>query len=215
MNSIHTSSLTHEIVSYGCINDLKQFILNRYHELVQNGVWINRDVVGPDNKDDIIYMRLNQQDGRNHNYDKQITDIDELKSYLDGLSTYAKFLRFATDFRLKEGYKINYEINKMDYMDYIKLKLTDACEFMTKKDYTGNWHSEMHETFCFWNFEEWQIALEEIGFKVSMDSHAYANQWIVDNRLKGKVELLSLKEDKLEKLDFPVTHLLTISEKWT
>ncbi len=47
MNTIHTSSLTHEIESYGSRAELLQFIANRYEELVPGGVWVNRDVVGP------------------------------------------------------------------------------------------------------------------------------------------------------------------------
>jgi hypothetical protein len=42
MNTIHTSSLTHEIESYGSRADLLAFIRNRYEELAPGGVWINR-----------------------------------------------------------------------------------------------------------------------------------------------------------------------------
>ena len=65
MQTIHTSSLTHEIFSYVSLPDdaslegeslalslgeeqLRAFIQNRYAELDDGGVWVNRDVVGPE-----------------------------------------------------------------------------------------------------------------------------------------------------------------------
>ncbi|MEI8012513.1 MAG: transferase, partial [Candidatus Omnitrophota bacterium] len=88
MNTIHTSSLTHEIVSYGSQADLLQFISNRYRELVPGGVWINRDVVGPEEKDSMVLMRLCKNDGRSDNYEQAIEDRSELATYLKGLSTF-------------------------------------------------------------------------------------------------------------------------------
>ncbi|HBB04341.1 TPA: hypothetical protein DCZ39_05635 [Patescibacteria group bacterium] len=62
--------------------------------------------------------------------------------------------------------------------------MQDACEFLSKKDYTDNRYSEMHETFCFRSFSEWKKALEDIGFVVHPDSNAYKNPWIIENRFK-------------------------------
>ncbi len=61
---------------------------------------------------------------------------------------------------------------------------------MSRKDYTDNWESEMHETFCFWDFNEWREHLEAAGFRVRAESHAYVNRWIVENRLVGKVSIV-------------------------
>ncbi|HPO50302.1 MAG TPA: transferase, partial [Spirochaetota bacterium] len=79
MNTIHTSSLTHEIESYGGREDLLKFIKNRYKELATNGVWINRDVVGPENKEEYVYMKLNREDGFNDDFDKKTSNRNELK----------------------------------------------------------------------------------------------------------------------------------------
>src|SRR5690606_19388060 len=104
MNTIHTSSLTHEIESYCRRADLLSFIQNRYDELASGGVWVNRDVVGPENKDELVLMKLNASDGRNDDYDKTFSTREELANYLRGLSTLARFKRFVQDFRKKEGY---------------------------------------------------------------------------------------------------------------
>lgn len=213
MNTIHTSSLTHEIESYGSRSELLQFIRNRYSELASGGIWINRDVVGPEQKDRMVLMKLNMSDGRNDDYDKSFKTREDLRDYLKGLSTYGRFLRFAIDFRKKEGYSVRFnEVTLVD-QTYISISLKDACEFMSRKDYIDNWQSEMHETFCFWDFKEWTDVLEKTGFRILPDSHPYTNEWIVKNRLKGKVDLFEQVSDGVVELPYPVTNMILIAGK--
>jgi len=206
MNTIHTSSLTHEIESYGSRAELLSFIKNRFDELAPGGVWVNRDVVGPADRERYVFMKLSTTDGRNDDYDKKHSPREELSAYLKGLSTYGRFMRFSKDFRAKEGYHLKYEI----VGDRVRLLLKDACEFMSRKDYIDNWESEMHETFCFWDFEDWKDHLTQAGFTIAEGSKAYTNDWIVNNRLKGKVELFA--EDG-SAMDYPVTNMIMVAEK--
>lgn len=210
MNSIHTSSLTHEIESYGSRNDLLQFIQNRYEELVPGGVWINRDVTGPYNKEQEVLLWLNEEDGTADAIFAVLEDRYALSKHLKQLSTHARFVRFARDFRHKEGYKLPYEWVELDGKKYARLRLADAAEFMSRKDYTDNWQSEMHETFCYWDFEEWKQQLKAAGFSIHPSSKAYTNEWIVNNRLKGRTALFSLQDGVLLELDYPVSHMLLI-----
>jgi hypothetical protein len=213
MNTIHTSSLTHEIASYGNIHDLHDFIANRYKELVSGGVWINRDVVGPENGDEQVLMLLKKEDGINTSYDQQLADQNELKLYLEKLSTFSRFLRFANDFRKVERDQIIYEIVRIDNLDYISLRLEDACEFILSKDYTDNWRSEMHERFCFWSFNDWKEQLMKAGFEIGPGSGAYTNPWIEENRIAGKVELFKKVDGYLKKLSAPPTNMLIVGKK--
>jgi hypothetical protein len=201
MNTIHTSSLTHEIESYGSREDLLEFISNRYQELAPGGVWINRDVVGPENKDEIILLWLNDNDGEHNSTD------------LDSLSTRALFTRFAQDFRHQEGYKLAYEWVTIEDETYCRLHMQDACEFLFTKDYKDNWLSEMHETFCFWSFADWQQALETAGFRVDKLSKPYRNEWIVQHRLEWKTKLFRESAGGLEEIPFPVSHMLMLARK--
>ncbi|NER16633.1 class I SAM-dependent methyltransferase [Spongiivirga citrea] len=210
MNTIHTSSLTHEIESYGNRNDLLQFIENRYAELAPNGVWINRDVIGPENGNELVLMKLRQDDGSNNDPFKGCQDQQELKNYLNGLSTFSRFLRFAADFRKEEQDQIEYTIEKVNEVEYIRLKHRDAADFMLTKDYTDNWKSEMHERFCFWSIVDWKKALQKVGFTIDSATHAYSNPWIVDNRFANKVELYDLS---LNKMKYPPTNALIIARK--
>ncbi|MBX2896897.1 MAG: hypothetical protein KF763_15730 [Cyclobacteriaceae bacterium] len=92
------------------------------------------------------------------------------------------------------------------------MSLRDACEFMSRKDYTDNWESEMHETFCFWDFNEWTRHLTAVGFRIAEPSQAYTNEWIVKNRLLNKVSLFT--DDAARKpIDYPVTNMLMLAVK--
>ncbi|HVI46308.1 MAG TPA: hypothetical protein VM802_15640 [Chitinophaga sp.] len=214
MNTIHTSSLTHEIESYGSRKDLIAFIHNRYQELVPGGVWINRDVVGPENRNETVLLWLNTNDGENDLPAPENPGTHELAVWLGKLSTAALFKRFAQDFRHHEGYRLPHEWVTIDDNTYCKLSMQDACEFLFKKDYHDNWFSEMHETFCFWNFNDWKSALEEAGFRLDNLSNAYRNEWIVKNRLEGKVQLLRINENRtVEPMRFPDSHMLLLARK--
>ena len=213
MNTIHTSSLTHEIESYGGRADLLAFIRNRFRELAPGGVWVNRDVVGPDVPDREVYLRLNGEDGENGDWEGEFEDRDELAAYLGRLSTRALFRRFVRDFRREEGYAWDVEEVEVDGVAYVRSKLGQAMEFISKKDYHSNWMSEMHETFCYWSFGDWKRELEAAGFRVAASSHSYTNQWLVENRYRGKADLFTLTEGKLEPLDYPVTHMMLVGER--
>lgn len=212
MNTIHTSSLTHEIESYGSRKDLIDFIQNRFDELKPQGVWINRDVVGPEDGDKQVLLWANETDGSNAEPLKTFDSDSELGAYLSNLSTRSRFIRFAHDFRKKEGYKLSYsEVSSLN-KKFFKLKLKDASDFLLTKDYTDNWNSEMHETFCFWSFNDWKNILEEVGFRIKVESKPYQNSWIAENRWYDKVELYNA-ENPEEKIPYPPTNMLMVAEK--
>lgn len=213
ISTIHTSSLTHEIESYGSREDLIHFIENRYQELRPGGVWINRDVVGPDEGDKEIFMSLLSEDGAD-DWDKEFENRKQLGQYLNGLSTKARFLRFAKDFRSKENDRISYELEEIEGKTYMKISLRDAAEFLLTKDYTDNWESEMHERFCNWSICDWKEVLQNKGFKVDPNSVSYLNPWIEENRLKRKAELFVKSNGKLVPQSFPPSNMLVIASKY-
>jgi len=208
MNTIHTSSLTHEIESYGSRNDLLQFIQNRYHELAPGGLWINRDVVGPDNKDQTVHLWLNDTDGSNENILQSFTSRETLSQHLTGLSTYGRFVRFCNDFLPVKNFP--FEMIQTENKTYAKLSLRMAGEFLSRKDYCDNWESEMHETFCYWDFAEWQQHLTAAGLAIHPASTVFRNEWIVNNRWQGKVALF---DASFQPLEFPVTTMILIGVK--
>ncbi len=213
VDTFTTFSLVHEVMSYQWEETLNKFISMIYDQLKYSGRWINVDVVGPRNKDEIVYMELNSSDWSNEDPLKAIEKQEDLRHHLEWLSTYSRFLRFASDFRHEEGDMISYELEDFWGKKLIKLKMQAACEFLSKKDYTDNWYSEMHETFCFWSFDDWKTALEDKWFKVLWDSHDFANPWIVENRFVWKAEFYRKNWDQLENVDYPVTNMVMVVEK--
>lgn len=213
MNTIHTSSLTHEIESYGSRADLLQFIRNRHAELVPGGVWINRDVVGPESGDEAVLLWLTDEDGSNDTEAALPESDADLKGWLDGLSTRARFTLFARQFRRKEGYTLPYETLEHEGLPLLRLCRRDAAEFLLHKDYTDNWRSELHETYCAWNFSDWHTRMEAAGFRIHPDSKAFSNDWIRSHRWEGKVALYRDAPGSLSTEAFPVTTMILIGIK--
>lgn len=208
-----TFSLTHELESYLGRDALLEFINRLYQHTATGGVFINSDVVGPDQKDLTVLLKLNDSDGTTETWD-QISEEPKLETHeLKKLSTLGRFRRFSRDFRAQEDQRIQFREALEFGENYVELRLADACDFLSKKDYTDSWYSEMHETFCYWNFDDWKQAVAKAGFSVNEASHAYRNEWIVEHRYTGHAELFTVSEGQLVPLDFPVTNMLLVAEK--
>jgi SAM-dependent methyltransferase len=197
INSFIYSSVLHEVYSYIGEPVLDQVLQNSYNQLDFGGRIIIRDVVGPEDPDKLVLMELNNSDGSTRG------DIDKL-------STYKKFFRFAEDFLPR---KIKYEEHAVGHRKFIKLRLQDAYEYMSKKNYTDNWKSEMHEEFGFYSFKAWKNKLESYGFHVVPGSKAFVNPYIVNNSYKNSVSLYRLENNKLVEEDYPPTNMILVGEK--
>jgi len=150
MTTIHTGSITHEIFSYGSREDLLKFIGNRFRELQPGGVWINRDVIGPEKGEQQVLLHLSTTDGVNDVDEVMALEEDQIAEKLHSFSTYSRFLRFANDFLFETPFG-TVETKDSEMNAIIQLSLRDAAEFLLTKDYTDNWNSEMQERFCFWS----------------------------------------------------------------
>lgn len=206
VSTFTTFALTHELESYLGRRALKGFLRRLAGQLSPGGRWLNVDVVGPEDGGREVLLWLDRKDGRAEDWDRSFKERARLKAYLDGLSTYGRFLRFARDFRRGEGYRLRWA----PAGESVRLRLRDACEFLSKKDYTDNWDSELHETFCFWGFSQWRAAVEEAGLRVHPASKAFTNPWIVEHRLEGRARLAGLAG---EPLAWPPTNMLLAAEK--
>jgi hypothetical protein len=163
----------------------------------------------------MVHLWLNRADGRCDDWEKAFPgkQRDALREYLDGLSTSARFLRFVRDFRHEEGQQIRFDTREIAGEPHVRLRLEDACEFLSKKDYTDNWLSEMHERFCYWSFAEWKAGVERAGFRVHPASYELLNPWIVANRYEGRAKLLRSENDRLVPLAWPTTNMVLVAEK--
>ena len=145
-------------------------------------MWVNRDVIGPEDGERLVDMKVTDE---------------------------PCFRRFATDYRKAEGEQIEFtELGEQTF----RLRLADAWEFATKKDYLENWQSEMHERFCFWSESDWRQELENVGFRLSPESTTYLNPWIEENRLQGQIELT--EPDSGNPIAYPPTTTVMVAEKF-
>ena len=212
-------ALTHEVISYDSYDKLKTFMTNLYDQINLGWRWINFDVIWPSNPDEQIIATLAKLDGYDFVpihfkdiYNKVSQDYDtykqERKTYISWLNTYGRFLLFAKTFRAKQwDWKCDYtEL----WHNKIQIKNQDLCEFLSKKDYTDNWLSEMNEYFCFMNQEKRYKLAEEVGFKVNPSSELIYNDWIYENRYKWKVTMTNMEGNEIKN---PPTNIKLVFDK--
>lgn len=224
-----SNSTIHELWSYGGgAATVHDYLRQKYAQTRPGGRLIIRDVVGPDDKEQEVYLRLEHRDGANDDIYATFDDPRELAAHLAGLSTYARFKRFARDFlaakRRASGdpseFAFDYRESVIRGSRSAILSLRYAVEFMSKKDYVNNWLSEMEEEFAFWSFDEWKAALSAAGFYILENPNAphrgsrtYTNPWIVANRWQDKVELYHRIEGRLQPMPYPPTNVVLVGEK--
>ncbi len=177
------------------------------------GVYINYDVVAPDDKEKIVYILLTDTDGSNPDDVHPDVSADALPDFLSSLSTKARFRRFLKDFRAVEGDQVICRWETIEDEEYAVLRFADACDFLAKKDYVQSWHSEMHERFCFWEYADWVEALSRVGFVVSEGSETKQNPWLIEHRFAPAARIFARTDDGLVQLDYPVTNVLLVARK--
>ena len=214
LDTIITMALTHEIESYLGHSELERFLERAYQMLAPGGVYINYDVVGPDDRDKEVYMALNSVDGDNPEDLREDLDGEELARFLSSLSSAARFKRFVKDFRHEEGDGMAARYEVVDGREYAVTRFADAMEFLAKKEYVDSWKSEMHERFCFYSHQEWCEALEKVGFVMKDGTRAVQNPWLIENRFTPAAELYE-KDDAgiLHQINYPATNTLLIASK--
>ncbi len=213
LDTIITMALTHEIYSYLGKDELERFVRRMYDMLAPGGVYINYDVVGPVSKDDIVHVRFTSSDGKNPDSVENDLDGKAFHDWLESLSTEARFLRFASDFRADEDDRITYHKQVIDDERYYVMRRADLCDFLAKKDYIDSWSSEMHEVFCFFEHDDWRRLLEKVGFTVDTGSRSIQNPWLIENRFAPAAEVFTLRDGALISEPHPVTNTLLVARK--
>ncbi len=218
------NSTLHELWSYAeGEKTVRAYLKEKFRQLRPGGRLIIRDVVGPDDADSEVLLWCNATDGELLSITEAAESTDLSQTFLESLSTLGRFHLFLTDFlkgRPRRAVLLpNQPVLELENTYRVSLRL--AAEFLSKKDYTDNWASEMNEEFCFWSFTQWKNALNETGFElieheVSGDrlSRVYCNPWIAEHRFKDKVRI-SRPEAPFVPLEYPPTNMVLVAEKPT
>ncbi|HVE17148.1 MAG TPA: methyltransferase domain-containing protein [Chthoniobacterales bacterium] len=216
------NSTLHELWSYAeGARTVNAYLREKFRQLRPGGRLIIRDVVGPEEADADVILWCNPADG-NALREAAKETRDRSQEFLARLSTENRFLLFIEDFlrgKPRRAELLAQPPVPLGPPGTYRLSLRLAAEFLSKKDYTDNWSSEMNEEFCFWSFAQWKMALSEAGFQViesaggsQPGSRIYGNPWIVDNRFKDRVRLASADE-ALTPIEYPPTNMVVIAEK--
>ncbi|GAB3819118.1 hypothetical protein GCM10028820_22600 [Tessaracoccus terricola] len=201
VDTVITMALTHEVWSYMGPEALAEYIRHTHEMLRPGGVWINYDVVGPEDADREVLVRFTTDDGAASG------DLAELSSR-------ARFERFAQDFRAEEGDGISYEVLDVDGVEHVRLTRRALYEYLAKKDYVDSWLSEAHEAFCFYSPAEWVEVLEGAGFRCTTDTRGVQNPWLIENRFAPAAEVFTVAEDgTLVPDEWSWTNVLLVAEK--
>lgn len=212
VDTVISSSTCHELWSYGCGDDeLRDYFEVKWHELESKGRFIIRDVIGPDRPDRDVYLWLNPDDGSNDDPYRTFEDDGAQTTYLDQLSTRARYHRFEDEF---EGRPFTGVMEKIEHddQDLYRMAARDAAEFLLTKDYTDNWDSEMQESFTHWTIDDYEEALQDAGFDV-IHAEAYTSSWIKEHRFQDAAAVYKEQGGELESVPYPPTNAVIVGEK--
>lgn len=203
---MYYSTSGHEIESFGGPGRMAKAVGSTLRELKPGGRIIIRDFAKP-TRTEPVYMRILSSVG--------IDDIE--KATHDGeidydlLSPRALFTRFHREFA--GGNAFEYEAVEIDGAEYIKISPEWAHEFYLRKDYTGNWRQEINEKYTYWTQEQARDVLNNAGY-VDVQIVPDPNEYILENRLKGKVALFEKDEEgRFIPVPFPATHMVAVGIK--
>ncbi|WP_328989164.1 class I SAM-dependent methyltransferase [Kribbella sp. NBC_01245] len=208
-----TLALTHEIWSYAAESrpaTVARFAAGLFAHTAPNGVWINSDVCGPSEPDRKVALTLDDSDGSNPAETADLTGMTgpAAADVVGRLSTRARFVQFARDFRRNADVPFAYS-ERPD--GSFVLRLADAMDFLTRKDYVDNWLSETHEQFCGLTFDAWCDVARTAGFTIDPASTAWRNDWIIDNRIAPVAAIANPLN--ASPLPWPTTHQLLVARR--
>lgn len=219
LQSIDTTicnSTLHELWSYGDgEKSVRSYLTEKFRQLRPGGRLIIRDVVGPEDANQEVLLWCSDADGQNPPPAELAHHPSRETAWLHDLSTRSRFQLFARDFL--DG-KRPFSFTELPDKDRSVFRLTvgQAAEFLSKKDYTDNWKSEMNEEFCFWSFSKWKAVLVEIGFRIQENSDSnsgsrvYTNPWTIEHRYNGHTEIMNINGLSQP---WPPTNMVLVAEK--
>lgn len=209
VNTTLTVALTHEISSYGeGVEDLVTLARRIFQHTAPGGVWINSDVVGPDDGDRLVHLHLEDAASPDPVVDYSGWNRHKVAAHLGGLSPAGRLRQFAHDFPGLSGGTCDV---RWVAPGIAELDLRTAMEFLYTRDYTENYLSECHERFCDVTFSGWATLLADAGFQLDRDSRPWRNDWLVENRLSVGTQITDALTG--DQVPWPSTHVFLVARR--
>lgn len=205
LNIKYYSTVGHEIESFDSEGAMRTALENSLKELAPGGTLLIRDFAKPSGTEPIYMKILSGVGGDTPPPETPTAEID-----YNSLSARALLELFRREFR--GGGAFQYKTAAINGGEYIEISPEWAHEFYLRKDYTANWRQEIKEKYTYWTTEEAERVLEEMGF-VNVRVIPDPNEYIIKNRLKGKIELYEVKDGQLKPIPIPATHMVIVAEK--
>lgn len=209
-----TVSLTHEIDSYGVSGDLERLAKAIFDHTRPGGVWLNLDVVGPEDPDRRVRLYLNDRPTAERTVrwadwePSMAADPASAPAVLARLTPAARFRCFARDFRA--GYRdagVPFEVVAPAVVD---LPMRYAAEFLAHWEYIDSWHSECKERFAYHTPADLIRLAADAGFVVDSASGPFRNPWVVENRFAAAARLTDTAD---RPLPWPPTNILVVAHR--
>ena len=211
VDTVLSTALTHELVSYGDgVDEVRRFAAAVREQLVPGGVWLNSDVCGPDDGEREVLLAVRDDDGDDLDVpiDLEAMPAADVGPAVRRLSTRARLVQFAADFpRLARCAFSAEEVRRGTF----RTSLRDAMEFLTRKDYVDSWLSECHERFCALDGDAWQALVRDAGLLVDPATRTWCNGWLVEHRLAPVARLADAATGA--PLPWPATHVLVVARR--
>ncbi len=206
LDAAYVSTSGHEMESFGGKGTADRVVGQLLKQLKPGGRLVWRDFAKP-SMTDPVYMRICSNLG-NDAPPKETAPKDINYNELSSEAIFECFYR-----QFDGGGAFSYERVMIDGVEYFKLSSEWAHEYYLRKDYTGNFLQEVKEKYTYWTPEDAVQVFEEAGF-TNVRVVPEHNEWILANRLHGKIALHQMNEaGQLEEVDFPPTHMVVVGEK--
>ncbi len=206
LDGIFNSSVLHHVTSFNGYDPAAAAaaLEVQARQLNERGVLIVRDFVDPGGGK--VWLDLPATDGDGDAGDDPMT-----------CSTAALFERFSREFR-RLSEQPGFELRSLPpdpehpVRDGFRRYLTDhklAAEFVLRKDYRRDWHSEVAEEYTYFTQAAFEAAFARLGLRV-LASVPLHNPWIVRHRFRDRFEL---RDPDGRRLEDPATNFIIVGEK--
>lgn len=204
LDGIFDSSVLHHVTSFNGYDHeaAARALKNQSLQLAVGGSLIVRDFVAPVGGE--VLLDLPTTDG---------VGGDEPTT----CSTTALFERFAREFR-KLSPEPGFSFQRVEGSTALPLEPgwqrfrvehRMAVEFLLRKDYRNDWHSEVLEEYTYFSQAKFESVFVSLGLRL-LASIPVHNPWIINNRFVGKAKLRTLDGTPLP---FPATNHLIVGER--